>query len=222
MTKNIPNFTKVEESNFSGNINNTSRFSSSNNSNTGFSTGFSSNVVGQYNTSSTIPKTNTINNNNIQNITNAPQSNIIRQSIPQSQPTKSCFSESLNKYIERAYKKCKNEEDIKKCKDSLMKVIQASTKKGDLHTRDFNKFPLPILPSEAKANEILFPKQLTFTEQELKNREKRKGRFSEQLNPTRAQSLKTQNLEEITKNVIIIVTITLTFRVHVTILKNNI
>lgn len=63
------------------------------------------------------------------------------------------YSESLQKYIERAYKKCKTEEDIKKCKISLMKIIQNALKKGDLHTRDFNKFPLPVLPSD-KPDEI--------------------------------------------------------------------
>lgn len=60
------------------------------------------------------------------------------------------FSESLQNYIMRAYDKCKNDLDKKKCKKALLKIITAATIKGDLHTRDFTKFALPVLPSEEK------------------------------------------------------------------------
>lgn len=61
------------------------------------------------------------------------------------------FSQSLQDYIIRAYEKCKNDLDKNKCKKALLKIITAATMKGDLHTRDFSKFPLPVLPSEEKA-----------------------------------------------------------------------
>jgi hypothetical protein len=77
-----------------------------------------------------------------------------------------------------------------------MKVIQAATKKGDLHTRDFNKFPLPVLPSEE------IPKQIVLNDQEIKNREKRKGRFTESIAVNTKSSL---NLEEMSKSVVIVV-----------------
>jgi hypothetical protein len=57
-----------------------------------------------------------------------------------------------------------------------MKIIQNALKKGDLHTRDFSKTPLPILPSEEK-NESY--SDVYISEQERNNRDKRKGRFAD-------------------------------------------
>jgi hypothetical protein len=54
----------------------------------------------------------------------------------------------LNKYIQRSYEKCKSEFDIQKCKVKLTKIINAAIQKGDMNTRDWNKFPLPDLPSD--------------------------------------------------------------------------
>jgi hypothetical protein len=82
------------------------------------------------------------------------------------------FSDSLQKFIGRAYEKCKNDLDRTKCENALMKIMSAALKKGDLNTRDWSKHPLPIFPSEmGQANKVIL------TEQEMKNRDKRKSRF---------------------------------------------
>jgi hypothetical protein len=113
---------------------------------------------------------------------------------------KSGFSDSLNKYIQRAYEKCATDSDFKKCKESLMKTIQAAIKNGDLHTRDFSKFPLPVLPTEEKIITTVASNSYV-SEQERKNREKRKGRFAETNNNDKIKA----NIEELTKELKIVV-----------------
>lgn len=92
-----------------------------------------------------------------------------------SAPKSGDFSEALQKYIQRAYEKCKDDFDRGKCQKALMKIIPASLKKGDMNTRDWNNYPLPVLPSDMR--DSLKPEKTIITEQELRNREKRKGRF---------------------------------------------
>jgi hypothetical protein len=114
------------------------------------------------------------------------------------------FSDSLNNYIKKAYEKCKTEADFKKCKESLMKIIQNALKKGDLHTRDFSKTPLPILPTEE--NKPTVDTNFYISEQERRNREKRKGRFADSpvIIPNTAALIKA-NIEELTKELKVVV-----------------
>jgi hypothetical protein len=102
-----------------------------------------------------------------------------------------------------------------------MKVIQAAMKKGDMHSRDFNKFPLPALSSEEIPKQI--PKQITqitLTDQEIRNREKRKGRFSDSVTVSTKPNSGI-NIEEIPKSIVIVV-FDYNFRVLVLIWKNSI
>ena len=73
--------------------------------------------------------------------------------VPEKEKTQSKqgdFSESLQKYIQLSFDKCKSAEDRANCQKALTKIISASLKKGDFTTRDWMKFPLPVLPTEFK------------------------------------------------------------------------
>jgi hypothetical protein len=117
---------------------------------------------------------------------------------------KSLFSDSLNKYIQRAYEKCKTEADFKHCKISLTKTIQAALKNGDLSTKNFNLTPLPYIPSDEK---VVKTANSFISDQERKNREKRQRRFAEGSgNITESkESIIKSNIEELTKELKIIV-----------------
>lgn len=140
---------------------------------------------------------NTINiNSKNSSILGQPQvsSNSGNTNITKNQATKSGeFSEPLQKYIHRSYEKCKSENDRQKCQKALLKIINAALKKGDLNTRDWNKFPLPVLPNETNEDVGLKTEKIVLTEQELKNREKRKGRFEEKLQPNHGENLEIWN-----------------------------
>jgi len=60
--------------------------------------------------------------------------------------------ESLKHYIVRSFEKCQNEKDRKKCEQALQRIISNAKKKGQLHTRNWNKFLLPKLPNEIEEN----------------------------------------------------------------------
>jgi hypothetical protein len=92
----------------------------------------------------TLPKTNQNANNNKNNLSE----------------NNDDFSESLQNYIIRAYDKCKNDLDKIKCKKALLKTITGATMKGDLKSRDFSKFALPVLPSEEKADTDKFIEEM--------------------------------------------------------------
>jgi SAC3 family protein LENG8/THP3 len=128
--------------------------------------------------------------------------------------SKSEFSESLQKFISRAYEKCKTDLDRNKCQKALMKIMSAALKKGDLNTRDWNLHPLPIFPSEMGQSTAV-NKTSILTEQEVKNRDKRKSRFDSDFENFSKEiknpninisniSTPSQTLEELTKNVTII------------------
>src|SRR5690606_21580030 len=109
------------------------------------------------------------------------------------------FSPSLNDYIKRSYQKCKTDNDFKKCQASLTKTIQNAIKKGDLHTRDFSKFPLPYILSDETAQILV-----KVSDQEKNRREQRKDRFDLQ---SIDKSVSKTNIEELSKNIKIIVII---------------
>ena len=184
----IPNFGKKEESGFSSapsNINNTAFNQQPQPQNFTTITNFN---IQNYN----------VNNNSVNNNINITNNNyVIQKSNPEMIISGACkssgFSESLNNYIQRAYERCKTEADIKICKTSLMKIIQAALKKGDLNTRNFNKFPLPILPTDEET-----PKIKIISENEKKIIERRKGKFDITIVKPKETNI---NIEEITKNI---------------------
>jgi len=60
--------------------------------------------------------------------------------------------DTLKSYIVRSFEKCSNDNDRKKCEQALQRIISNAKKKGQLTTRNWNKFPLPKLPGELEDN----------------------------------------------------------------------
>lgn len=87
------------------------------------------------------------------------------------------FSDSLQKYIQFSFDKCKSQEDRTNCQKALTKIISASLKKGDFNTRDWTNFPLPVFASELKEEIQAKLLKTPVTDTEIKKREYRKGRF---------------------------------------------
>lgn len=163
------------------------------------------------------------------------------QPQPQSQPTppqhtapiekkqqKSAleFSDSLKRYIERAFSKCKTDSDRTNCDKALVSIINSSQKIGDFHSRNWDNYPLPKLPSEeAKTTMITRPAESLI---DLKKKEQRKGRFNSATitKPMMAKStmFTEESIEELVKNKTIIVIINLLKlnRAHVPISKSSI
>ena len=128
------------------------------------------------------------------------------------------FSESLQKYIQLAFEKCKDDEDRRNCQKALTKIISASLEKGDFNTRDWTKHPLPVLPSDVKEEIITRLQKTPVSDLEIKKRETRKGRFDAEYKLKKSTLTSNSNtsalsnthnstakvIEEITKNVKII------------------
>jgi hypothetical protein len=109
------------------------------------------------------------------------------------------FSESLQDYIIRAYDKCKNDLDKNKCKKALLKIITAATMKGDLHTRDFTKFPLPVLPSEEKAETDKMIEEMNKNKNPLSNKSANTNNYNPNSNSNSNNYF--QNKKQAEKNV---------------------
>lgn len=63
-------------------------------------------------------------------------------------PPTGLFSESLNKYVIRAYQKCRDKERDEAIMSQLLKEeVQAAQRNGEMN-RDWSKHPLPNLPVE--------------------------------------------------------------------------
>lgn len=118
-----------------------------------------------------VNKVNSVNTNSQSTKPNAAVTSTSIKQSPASSGSQGDFSESLQNFISRAYDKCKTDLDRSKCQKALMKIMSAALKKGDLNTRDWNLHPLPIFPSDMGQN-MIKP-----TEDEVKNRDKRKSRF---------------------------------------------
>lgn len=55
--------------------------------------------------------------------------------------------DSLKSYVLRSFENCNSDSDRKKCEQALQRIISNAKKKGQLTTRNWNKFPLPKLDS---------------------------------------------------------------------------
>ncbi len=112
---------------------------------------------------STIPKNNALVKNNSKqriNLTdNSEKGNFLdKDFIPLKNKNLALdANESLKNYIVRSFEKCNTETDRKKCEQALQRIITNAKKKGQLATRNWNKFPLPKLPHEIEesVNSIL-------------------------------------------------------------------
>jgi len=155
------------------------------------------------------------NKQNTPNIINTPNKKIINTSNQQNEITivkndpnsknnfisnNDDFSDTLQNYIVRAYDKCKNDLDKAKCKKALLKIITAATVKGDLHTRDFSKFPLPVLPSEEKEDTQKIIEEMNKNKNNLNNKNPISNAYNSTFNnyfqnkkPEKNISIKTYN-----------------------------
>jgi hypothetical protein len=186
------------------------------NNNLNSNNNISNNIILQSKTVAPVTNTNmnkTINYSTVGNVITFNKSskfdnnNIINK--PETKPKPGDFSESLQKYITRAFERCKNDEERANCQKGLMKIISASMKKGDFNTRDWDKHPLPAMTPTPTIKPP--PTATLLTTQELNKREKRKGRFDlnnitniNNINNYTGNNFNPRSSEEVTKTVKVI------------------
>lgn len=100
------------------------------------------------------PITNPINNsinNSINKPINKPITNPINTSSTNKNKTnekKEDFPIKLQEYIKRAFQRCKNNEETKRCQKSLFAIMKDTISKDDMFTRNWDIYPLPNIKSD--------------------------------------------------------------------------
>ena len=99
------------------------------------------------------PITNPINNsinNSINKSINKPITNPITSSNNKSKTNekKEDFPIKLQEYIKRAFQRCKNNEETKRCQKSLVAIMKDTISKDDMFTRNWDIYPLPNIKSD--------------------------------------------------------------------------
>ena len=91
----------------------------------------------------------------INNKINNPINNSINNNINNKNKTnekKEDFPLQLQDYIKRAFQRCKNNEETKKCQKNLVSIMKDTISKGDMFTRNWDTFPLPNIGNEERNN----------------------------------------------------------------------
>jgi hypothetical protein len=84
-----------------------------------------------------------------------------RPQTQQSQPPKQVQekpkndkTDKLKNYIERAFEKCQNDKERQIIEKALKKILNQANLRGEYHTKDWDTYPLPMLPRESKVREV--------------------------------------------------------------------
>jgi len=59
-------------------------------------------------------------------------------------------SPSLENYVKRSFEKCQNEKERQLIEKSLKKILNNAKLRGEYYTRNWDTYPLPLLPRESK------------------------------------------------------------------------